>query len=265
LLIDSHCHLADPAFDADREAALARAREAGVTGVVVVGDTVASSERGIALCESHQGLAATAGIHPHHASQFDDGAARRLEDLVARPEVCAVGETGLDYHYDHSPRDRQRESFRWHLETAARTRKPAVIHCREADDDTARLISEAPAGLTAVLHCFSGGRDLLDAALERGLFVSFSGMITFRKWDQFWAVSAVPDGRLLIETDAPFLAPVPNRGRRNEPAFLTATAQRLAALRGLATEHLAALTTANALNLFPGLPASAVNQPRPSP
>lgn len=250
MLVDSHCHLADAAFDADRGAVVARALQAGVKWLIVIADTIESSEAAVSLCGRHGGLAASAGIHPHHASEFDTEAASRLESLLANSTVCAVGETGLDYHYDHSPRDRQVESFRWHLEAASRTGKPAVIHSREADGDTARLIADAPRGTTGVLHCFSGGRDLLDAALAGGLFVSFSGMITFKRWDQSWAVEAVPDERLLIETDAPFLAPVPHRGKRNEPAFLPATAARIAELRGTTPEAVAELTTANARRLF---------------
>jgi len=250
LLVDSHCHLADAAFDADREAVIERARAAGVGCIVVVADTVASSEAALAISRSGDGLAATAGIHPHQASGFDDASAAHIERLVSDPAIVAVGETGLDYHYDFSPRDRQRESFAWHLAQAARCGKPVIIHSREADDDTARLIGDAPAGLTGVLHCFSAGPAVLRAALARGLHVSWSGMITFRKWDAAWAVEQVPDDRLLVETDAPYLAPVPYRGKRNEPAFLPATAQRLAELRGCTPEHLAELTTENARRLF---------------
>jgi TatD DNase family protein len=250
VLLDSHCHLADPAFDADRDAVLARMREAGVGGAVVVADTLASSGRARDLCEGRRGLWPTAGIHPHHAGAFDATAAERLEALLAAPDVVAVGETGLDYHYDHGPRERQREAFAWHLAASARTGKPVVVHAREADDDVARLIAEAPDGVTGVLHCFSAGRAVLEAGLARGFCVSFSGMVTFRAWDQRWAVEAVPDDRLLVETDAPYLAPVPHRGTRNEPAFLARTAARLAELRGLDTARLTELTAANTRRLF---------------
>lgn len=250
MLVDSHCHLADAAFDPDREAVIERARTAGVGAIVVVADTVASSEAAIALSQRSDGLAATAGIHPHQASGFDEGSAARLEQLFGEAAVVAVGETGLDYHYDFSPRETQREAFAWHLAQAAQRGKPVIIHSREADDDSARLIGDAPAGLTGVLHCFSAGAAVLDAALARDLYVSWSGMITFRNWDAAWAVERVPDDRLLIETDAPYLAPVPHRGKRNEPAFLPATAGRLAELRGCAPEHLADLTTENARRLF---------------
>ncbi|MDP3772723.1 MAG: TatD family hydrolase [Gemmatimonadales bacterium] len=250
MLVDSHCHLGDAAFDADRVEVVERARAAGVGVIIVVADTVAASDAAVAISRSGEGLAATAGIHPHQASEFEPASALELERLFSDPAVVAVGETGLDYHYDHSPRDRQREAFAWHLGQAAERGKPAIIHSREADEDTARLLSEAPAGLTGVLHCFSSGPAVLDAALARGLLVSWSGMITFRKWDAAWAVERVPDDRLLIETDAPYLAPVPYRGKRNEPGFLPATAKRLAEIRGTTPERIAELTGENARRLF---------------
>jgi len=249
LLVDSHCHLADPAFDADREVVLSRALAAGVAAIVVVADGVGAAERCLALA-ARPGLFATAGVHPHHASRFDGRAAERLDELLAHPRVVAVGETGLDYHYDHSPREAQREAFAWHLARAAATGKPAVVHSREADADTARLLADAPAGLTGVLHCFSAGPEVLEAALARGLAVSFSGMLTFKSWDGRWALERVSEDRLLVETDAPYLAPAPHRGRRNEPAFVAATAARLAELLGTDPARAAALTAANARRLF---------------
>ncbi len=256
-LVDSHCHLADAAFDPDRGAVLSRARAAGVEAVVVVADTLASAHACLALAAAHDRpsadaprLAATAGIHPHHASSFDEPAARELDALLADPRVVAVGETGLDYHYDRSPRDRQREAFSWHLAVAARRGKPVIVHSRDADEDTARLLATAPSGLTGVLHCFSAGPAVLEAALARGLAVSWSGMVTFKSWGNARALAAVPDGSLLVETDAPYLAPVPERGKRNEPAFVAHTAARLAELRGVSKEHLADLTADNARRLF---------------
>jgi TatD DNase family protein len=256
-LIDSHCHLADPAFDADRPAVLARARAAGIETIVCVADGVEASGRGLELARSHPAataaaprLVATAGLHPHHASAFDEAAAAALERLLSGARVVAVGETGLDYHYDRSPREAQRAAFAWQLARAAALGKPVIVHSREADDDTARLLMDAPAGLTGVLHCFSAGRPVLEAALARGLSVSWSGMITFRNWNAGWALDAVPDDRLLVETDAPYLAPVPHRGKRNEPAFVAATAARLAELRGTAPERMTELTAANARRLF---------------
>ncbi len=248
-LVDSHCHLADPAFDADREVVLSRARAAGVGAVVVVADGADTAERCVALAR-RRGLVATAGLHPHRAASFDGAAAARLEALLREPRVVAVGETGLDYHYDLAPRERQREAFAWHLERAAACGKPVVVHSREADEDTARLLRDAPAGLTGVLHCFAAGPAVLEAALERGLAVSWSGMVTFRNWGARWALERVADAALLVETDAPYLAPAPHRGRRNEPAHVALTAARLAELRGTTPERMAALTGANARRLF---------------
>lgn len=254
-LLDSHCHLTDAAFDADRTEVMARAARAGLEAVVVVADSVPEAERCLALARGQGGgaglrLAPTAGIHPHHASGFDDAAASALEGLLADPLVVAVGETGLDYHYDRSPRERQREAFAWHLAQAARCGKPVIVHARDADEDAARLIADAPAGLTGVLHSFSAGSAVLDAGLARGFYVSWSGMITFRTWTQHRAVEAVPDERLLAETDAPYLAPVPYRGRRNEPAYVAATVARLAELRATSADRMAELTAANARRLF---------------
>ncbi|MEK7667375.1 MAG: TatD family hydrolase [Gemmatimonadota bacterium] len=248
-LVDSHCHLADPAFDADREVVLSRARAAGVTAIVVVAAGVDTAGRCLDLART-PGLFATAGVHPHRASEFDAAAADHIAALLEDPRVVAVGETGLDYHYDHSPRKAQREAFVWHLARAAATGKPAVIHSRDADADTARLLADAPDGLTGVLHCFSAGPEVLDAALARGLCVSRSGMVTFKTWDARWALERVPDDAVLVETDAPYLAPVPHRGTRNEPGYVAATAARLAELRGIPAERLAEVTAANARRLF---------------
>jgi TatD DNase family protein len=255
-LIDSHCHLADAAFDPDRAEVLARARAAGVEAVICVADEVEETERCLALARAYSAdsgvaprLAATAGIHPHHAARFPSDHPR-LSPLLADPLAVAVGETGLDYHYERSPREVQREAFAWHLAQAVALGKPVVVHSREADRDTARLLADAPAGLTGVLHCFSAGAEVLEAGLARGLAVSFSGMVTFRNFGEAWAVERVPDDRLLVETDAPYLAPVPYRGRRNEPAFVAATAARLAQLRGTTPDRVAEVAAANARRLF---------------
>lgn len=250
MLVDTHCHLADAAFDADREAVLARAREAGVGRVVVVADGLDTLDAARKVAAGNPDCFATAGIHPHKATTFSPSAAQAIEDALAAPDVVAVGETGLDYHYDNSPREVQRESFAWHLSAAARCGKPVVVHAREADADVARLIEDAPAGTHGVMHSFSGSAELLEAALARGFAISFSGMVTFKSWRADWAVTRVPDDKLLVETDAPYLAPVPHRGGRNEPAFAAFTAARLAAIRGTTLERLAALTSANAARLF---------------
>ncbi|HEY2804589.1 MAG TPA: TatD family hydrolase [Gemmatimonadales bacterium] len=249
-MIDSHCHLADPAFAADLEAVIGRAREAGVEGVVVVAEGLESSLAARALCAGRDGFWPTAGIHPHRASEFSDTVARQLQLLIADSATAGVGETGLDYHYDHSPRDQQRASFSWHLVMASATGKPAIVHARDADHDAAELIGQAPAGAKGVLHCFASGPELLEAGLARGWSVSFSGMITFKNWTERWAVDRLADDQILIETDAPFLAPMPHRGKRNEPAFVAHTAAKLAELRGTTLEHIASITRANAERLF---------------
>ena len=229
---------------------IGRARGSGVVGIVVVAEGIASADAARALCAGRTGLWPTAGIHPHRASEFDASSVGRLEQLTAEADVVAVGETGLDYHYDHSPRDRQREAFAWHLARSAQTGKPVIVHAREADEDAAKLIAAAPAGTTGVLHSFSSGAELLEAGLARGFCVSFSGMVTFKSWTQQDAVRRVPDEQLLAETDAPFLAPVPMRGKRNEPAFVAHTVAKLAEIRGTTVEQMQALTGANARRLF---------------
>src|SRR5881409_1185531 len=213
-LVDAHCHLGDAAFDPDRDAVLGRAREAGIEHVVVIGGTLAESERAVALARAYPGLSATVGIHPHDARQWSAAAGARLRDLLGLPEVVAVGETGLDYHYDHSPREAQRRAFEAQLALAAELAKPVVVHAREADEDLAVLVREWGERVPAlVLHSFSAGVSVFDAGLQVGAYFSFSGMVTFRSWKQTDCVSACPADRLLVETDAPYLAPVPHRGR----------------------------------------------------
>jgi TatD DNase family protein len=229
---------------------MARAGAAGVGGVVVVAEGLASSDAARALCAGRSGFWPTAGIHPHRASEFGTAAALRLATLLAEADVVAVGETGLDYHYDNGPREVQQDVFAWHLAQSADTGKPVIVHAREADADAARLIADAPPGVTGVLHSFASQPELLDAGLAKGFCVSFSGMITFRNWTASWAVERVPEDRLLVETDAPFLAPVPYRGKRNEPAFVAATAAKLAELRGTTVERIAEITSENAKRLF---------------
>jgi TatD DNase family protein len=188
-------------------------------------------------------------LHPHEARHWNTATAERLAGLLVEAEVVAVGETGLDYHYDHSPRDRQRAALEAQLDLARRLGKPVVIHAREADDDLAAILRHHP-GVTAVLHSFSSGDTLLDAALDLGHYVGLSGMLTFRSWQRDDAVRRVPLNRLLVETDAPYLAPVPNRGKRNEPAWVVHTVARLAQVLGVEVERVRDLTTENARRLF---------------
>ena len=230
MLVDAHCHLGDAAFDPDRDAVLARARAAGVGHVVVIGTTIADSERAAALAARRPGLSATAGVHPHEAKDWSPEAAERLKALLALPAVVALGETGLDYHYDHSPRPAQRRAFDAQLALAAEAGKPVVVHAREADDDMAAALRDARA--TVVLHSFSSGPTLFEAGLAAGAYFSFSGMITFKSWTATEHLTACPPDRLLVETDAPYLAPVPHRGKRNEPAFVREVVLALARARG---------------------------------
>jgi len=250
-LVDTHCHLGDPAFDADRDAVLARAATAGVSHVVVIAESISASERAGALARASPGLSATAGVHPHEARAWSHDAASRVRELLAAPEMVAVGETGLDYHYMHAPRDTQRAAFEGHLQLAAELGKPVVVHARDADADMAAMLralgNQAP---VVVLHSFSSGDDVWDAGLSIGAYFSFSGMITFKNWNRTDRLTACPPDRLLFETDAPYLAPVPHRGRRNEPGFVRDVAERAARLRGDPTDELARRTTDNARRCF---------------
>ncbi|HMA43084.1 MAG TPA: TatD family hydrolase [Gemmatimonadales bacterium] len=251
MLVDAHCHLADGAFDADRADVLARARRSGVGHVVVIGESLAGSERAVALARSTPGLSATAGVHPHEARTWSPEVELRLRQLLADAATVAVGETGLDYHYDHSPREAQRAAFEAHLALAADLGRPVVVHARDADRDIAFLLRAwAPRVPAVVLHSFSGGDDLFAAGMEIGAYFSFSGMVTFKNWSHPRVVTGCPSDRLLVETDAPFLAPVPHRGRRNEPAFVCDTAAELARRRGEPLDELARRTSENARRVF---------------
>lgn len=250
--IDSHVHLADPQFDADRDAVIARAREAGAAGLVCIGESLARAHAARAIAEAHPGFVWwTAGVHPHDAAGYDpvrDEPAIR-ECLAAG--AVAVGECGLDYHYDHSPRLVQRRVFASQLALAAEAGRAVVVHSREAAEDTAAMVREAgAAGILGVLHCYTGPVALADAALEAGWCISFAGVITFRKWDDTALLRAIPDDRLLVETDAPYLAPVPHRGKRNEPMHVPQVIAALAAARQATPEFMTSVTAANAARLL---------------
>jgi TatD DNase family protein len=245
MLIDSHCHLDDEQFDADREEVIARARAAGVGELLAIGLEAAAR-----LAESHAAIRAAVGIHPHEASKADFDA---LRVLLAHPKVVAAGEIGLDYHYNFSPPETQREVFARQLDMAAEARLPVIIHAREAWPDTFRILEErwAHASLPGIMHCFSGGWAEAERALAMGFYISFAGVVTFPKAVPIQeAARRVPADRILIETDAPYLAPVPHRGKRNEPAFVASTARKLAELRGVSFEEIAEITAANFKNLF---------------
>ena len=247
---DSHCHLTDRAFSADQPAVLERAREAGVRRIVTIASNAADARAALELARNHDDVWCTAGIHPHavngSAGGIDPGAVR---DLAGHPRCAAIGETGLDYYYDNAPREAQRRSFARHVELAAELGLPVVVHAREAEADTAAVIRESAGRVTGVLHCFTGSRELLALAMEAGWFVSFTGIATFRNFDADLARDVPPD-RYMIETDAPYLAPVPKRGRRNEPAFVSHVAGALARIRGESLERVAADTWANTARFY---------------
>ena len=250
-LVDAHCHLGDAAFDGDRPAVLARASAAGVGHVVVIGESLAGSARAATLARERAGLSATAGVHPHEAASWDEATPGKLRELLGRSELVAVGETGLDYHYDHAPRALQRAAFEGQLALAADLKKPVVIHARDADDDMAALLREWGDRVPAlVLHSFAGSHALFTAGLDVGAYFSFSGMITFKNWRPAVPVSQCPEDRLLVETDAPYLAPVPHRGHRNEPAFVPDVVTALARQRGMSPDALARHTFENTLRVF---------------
>lgn len=260
MLTDTHCHLTAPDYDPDRAEVLERARAAGVGRIVVIGESPEAAARALALAEGEVGLAATAGLHPHEAGRWSAEMAEWLRGMLRRPGVVAAGEMGLDYHYDHSPRDTQRAAFEAQLLLAREAGQPVVIHAREADDDVAALLRAYP-DVTAILHSFSGGPGLLRAGLDLRHYVSFSGMVTFRNWRLDDAVRAVPLDRLLLETDGPYLAPVPHRGGRNEPAFVRRVAERVAAVRGVTLEELVDATGQNAARVFRLPPPSGSTPP----
>lgn len=251
MLTDTHAHLADERLHPEADLVVERARAAGVITIVTVATGVDDAPACLALAERFPGAVwATAGIHPHSASTYGEESLARIRELLAHPRVVAVGETGLDYHYDFSPREIQRESFARHLELGRETGLPVIVHAREADDDLVAILREAGRGTTGVLHSFSSGAALLEEAMGMGWYASFSGMITFKKYEGADLVRRVPPERVLVETDAPYLAPVPLRGKQNEPAFVAHTARRAAEIRGEDPDEFAARTTENARRLY---------------
>jgi len=249
-VIDSHCHLDSAEFDEDRDAVIERAIAAGIEHMMAIGtgNGPPDLEAGLRLADQHPAFYATVGIHPHDAAKAKTEDFKRLADLLAHPRALAVGEIGLDYHYDFSPREAQKSVFIQQMEIAAGAKKPIVIHTREAWDDTLALIEQhwTPHAIGGIMHCFSGGPDEARRALDLGFYLSFGGIVTFPKALAVQeAATSTPRDRILIETDAPYLAPVPKRGKRNEPALMVHTARKLAELRGEPYDDLCRTTTEN--------------------
>jgi len=246
-LIDSHCHLDDEQFDADREETIARARAAGVEAMMAIGtgDGPPDLEVAVRLAEQYPFIHATVGVHPHYAAKATEETFVRLRELASHPKVQAIGEIGLDYHYDFSPRDMQRAVFERQLALAAEAAKPVVIHTREAWEDTLDILRSRWQG-GGIMHCFTGDEQQAREALDLDFHLAFGGVLTFPKADDVrQAARITPADRLLVETDCPYLAPVPRRGKRNEPAFLLETVRRLAEVRGVRPEEIAEQTTGN--------------------
>lgn len=253
-MIDSHCHLDMDRFDGDRDEVIARARAAGLTAMITIGagGAMECNRAAVRLAHQHEDIWATVGVHPHDASGIDDAVLAEIERLADDPRVVGIGETGLDFYYDNSPREQQEAAMRRFTVLARERGLPLVVHVRDAYDLCARLLREEGLGAAGgVIHCFSGDRAAARAFLDLGMHLSFSGIVTFKNADELRAAAAMtPADRLLVETDAPFLAPVPMRGKRNEPAFVRHTAEVLAQVRGETLDQVAAVTAANARRLF---------------
>ncbi len=253
MLVDSHCHLDYLEDGGELDAVVERARRAGVAQLVTICTKLSEVSRVIAIAERYDGIHCSVGVHPHEAGPEGQDGPQRLVALAAHPKVVGIGETGLDYYYEHSPREAQRQSFRAHLEAARHTGLPVIVHSRDAEEDTIAILEEehARAPFNGVIHCFTGGPALARAALGLGLYISVAGVVTFKNAEALRRTLAeVPLERLLVETDSPYLAPVPKRGKRNEPAYVVHTAAARAELKGVAPEELIRATGDNVFRLF---------------
>ncbi|MBL8705832.1 MAG: TatD family hydrolase [Rhodospirillales bacterium] len=254
MLVDSHCHLDFPDFAQELDEVVARARRAGVRRMVTICTRVSQFDKVLAVAERFDDVVCTVGVHPHEAAVEADADTRTLVDLAKHPKVVGIGECGLDYFYEHSPRDRQQASFRSHIAAARESGLPLIVHTRDADEDMAQILTEEmlAGAFTGVLHCFSSSRALADTAIGLGFYISLSGIVTFKKAEELRETArAMPADRLLVETDAPYLAPMPMRGKRNEPAYVTHTAQKVADIRGVDAASFVAQTGENFFRLFP--------------
>jgi TatD DNase family protein len=257
MLVDSHCHLDFPDFAAELDAVVERARAAGIGRMVTISTRVRKHAQVLAIAEKYPDVFCSVGTHPHNAHEELDIDAKALVAIAKHPKAVAIGEAGLDYHYDTSPRDAQEQGLRQHIAAARETGLPLVIHSREADADMARILTEetGKGAFPAVLHCFTGGRDLAFAAIALGHYVSFTGILTFKNSQALRDIAAaLPPNRILVETDAPYLAPLPYRGKRNEPSYVVETAKMLAATRGVSIEEITRQTTGNFFRLFSKVP-----------
>jgi len=253
MLVDSHCHLDFYDFKGEQDEIIARARAAGIKGMLTICTRLRDAKNIHAISAAHDGIWCSVGIHPHEAEHAAEVTAEELMSLTNPPEVVGIGETGLDFYYEHSPRDIQEKVFRTHIQAARETGLPIIVHSRDADGDTVRILNEeqGQGAFSGVIHCFSAGAEVAHCALDHGMYISFSGIVTFKNADSVRAVAReVPIARMLLETDAPYLAPVPVRGKRCEPAFTSHTAAYLAELKGLELDELSRVTTDNFFALF---------------
>ncbi len=253
MLVDSHCHLDFPDLAEDLDAVVGRAREAGVGLMVTICTRLSEFDEVLAIAERFPEVYCSVGVHPHDAGRESGISAERLVALAAHPKVVGIGETGLDYYYEHSPREAQRRSFHVHIEAARETGLPLIVHTRDADQESAAILAKeiGQGAFPGVIHCFSAGRQLAEKAVEIGFYISLSGILTFKRSEDLREIAAaLPIDRLLVETDAPYLAPVPKRGKPNEPAYVAHTAACLAEVRGMSAEELAHRTSDNFFALF---------------
>ncbi len=257
MLVDSHCHLDFPDFASELDAVVERARAAGVGRMVTISTRVKKLPQVLAVAEKFSDVFCSVGTHPHNAHEELDIDAAALVRLTQHPKIVALGEAGLDYHYDKSPRDAQAQGLRQHIAAARKTGLPLVIHSRECDADMSRILEEeaGKGAFPAVLHCFTGGRELAFKAMELGLYIGFTGILTFKNGQNLRDIAKdLPTERIVVETDSPYLAPLPYRGKRNEPVFVVETAKVLAAVRGVSFEEIARQTTENFFRLFSKVP-----------
>lgn len=253
MLVDSHCHLNFPDFGEDLDAVVARAQESGVGVMQTICTKMREFDAILAIAERYQNIFCSVGVHPHEADHEPMVTVEELLEKTKHPKVIGIGETGLDFFYEHSPRKEQEESFRRHITVARETQLPIIVHTRDADDDTIRIMQdEMGKGVyPGLIHCFSSGQKMADAALEMGFYISISGIATFKKAEALReTIRTVPLERLLVETDAPYLAPTPYRGKRNEPSYVVQTNKVVAELKGVSEEECAAVTTQNFFDLF---------------